>query len=318
MIKQALHQEIDMEELGGSSVHGHKSGVAHVITQTEDQAIEKLKALLDLLPDNYLDGAQAQKASAKKIESDLSSLVPENVNRTYDMKMVIQHICDDNSFFEIHETFAQNIIVGFAHLDGKSVGIVANQPMIKAGTIDIDASVKAARFIQFCDSFDIPIISLVDVPGFLPGVDQEHQGIIRHGAKLLYAYANATVPKLTVILRKAFGGAYIVMGSKELGADFNFAWPTSQIAVLGAQAAITILHGKKLATETEEKRAELREQLESAYAYEFLNPFVAAEHGYIDAIIHPDKTREQLIMALNIAYNKVEHAPKKKHGNIPL
>lgn len=318
VIKQALHQEINMEELGGSSIHGQKSGVAHVITETEDQAIDKLKVLLSLLPDNYLDGTQQRDTIYQTPEDTLSSFVPENVNRAYDMKHVINHLVDTNTFFEIQETFAQNMLVGFARLDGKTVGIVANQPMIKAGTIDIDASVKAARFIQFCDSVDIPILSLVDVPGFLPGIDQEHRGIIRHGAKLLYAYAHATVPKITVILRKAFGGAYIVMGSKELGADFNFAWPTSQIAVLGAQAAITILHGKKLATETEEKRKELRENLEKAYAYEFLNPFVAAEHGYIDAIIHPDKTREHVIRALTIASNKVEHQPKKKHGNIPL
>ncbi|MFH1832490.1 MAG: acyl-CoA carboxylase subunit beta [bacterium] len=328
VIKQALHQEITMEELGGCSVHGPKSGVAHIITQTEDEAFEKLKSLLYLLPSNYLDTShnnnteQAQEFCRPILDpgskADLTNIVSNNMNKAYDMKHIISHICDAHTFFEIQEIFAPNIITGLAKLDNKTVGIVANQPIIKAGTIDIDASVKAARFIRFCDSFDIPIISLVDVPGFLPGIDQEHHGIIKHGAKLLYAYASATVPKITVILRKAFGGAYIVMGSKELGADFNFAWPSAQIAVLGASAAITILHGKKIALEPEETRAQTRYTLEKEYDQEFLNPFIAAQSGYIDAIIEPNMTRESLIKALNITDNKIEHIPKKKHGNIPL
>ncbi len=317
VIKQVLHQDIDKEGLGGTGVHGSKSGVAHVITQTEHEAFEKLKELLKLLPENYLNNTQNTPPTYKEGKC-ASTIVPANKNQAYDIKKVIQSLCDTQSFFEIHASFAQNIVVGFARLDGRTVGIVANQPLFKAGTIDIEASSKAARFIRFCDSFDIPIVSLVDVPGFLPGVNQEHNGIIRHGAKLLYAYAEATVPKITLILRKAFGGAYIVMGSKELGADFNFSWPDAHIAVLGANAAVTILHGRKLALEAEDNQAPLRKSLEEEYAQEFLHPFVAAEHGYIDAIIEPSKTREHLIKALEITVNKVEDLPKKKHGNIPL
>ncbi len=323
VIKQALAQDIDKQSLGGALVHAQKSGVAHVISDSEQECFEKLKALLALLPSNYLDDSSYEydcdkSEQASDMSCDIKSIVPDEHNRSYDIKRVISSIVDIDSFFEIHEFFAQNIIVGFARIAGQTVGIVANQPLVKAGTIDIDASVKAARFIRFCDSFGIAIVSLVDVPGFLPGVVQEHNGIIRHGSKLLYAYAQATVPKITVILRKAFGGAYIVMGSKELGADFNFAWPSAHIAVLGSKAAVTILHGKKLAHEPEDRKIKLQKQLEKQYEKDFLNPFVAAEYGYIDAIIEPNKTREHIVKALSITRNKVERLPKKKHGNIAL
>jgi acetyl-CoA carboxylase carboxyltransferase component len=318
VIEQVLHQKTDKETLGGTAIHATTSGVAHVIAENESICFEKLKQLLALLPSNYLDSTPPSPVPHESITTPLESILPLYDSQSYDMKKIIMGIIDQNSFFEIQELFAPNIITGFARLAQKTIGIVANQPSVKAGTIDIDASVKAARFIQFCDSFDIPIISLVDVPGFLPGIDQEQKGIIRHGAKLLYAYANATVPKITVIIRKAFGGAYIVMGSKDLGADFNYAWPSAQIAVLGSQAAITILHGKKIAQALVEEQAALQEKLEKEYAQSFLNPFVAAQAGYIDAIIDPNQTRTHLIKALVITSSKVESLPKKKHGNIPL
>ena len=338
VIEQALHQKIDKEALGGTAVHAINSGVAHLITESEADCFLKVKQLLSLLPSNYLDSTLPEqyvtkqatqpsthtpsnyinKQATLEANKNLEQLLPAHDNQAYDMKKIIHAVVDEQSFFEIQEQFAPNIVIGFARLAQKTIGIVANQPLVKAGTLDIDASVKAARFIQFCDSFDIPIISLVDVPGFLPGIDQEKNGIIRHGAKLLYAYAQATVPKITVIIRKAFGGSYIVMGSKELGADFNFAWPTAQIAVLGAQAAVTILHGKKIAQAPIEEQKTLQENYEKEYAQTFLNPFIAAESGYIDAIIQPNQTRMHLIKALTITASKVETLPKKKHGNIPL
>jgi propionyl-CoA carboxylase beta chain len=317
VIQQVLHQTITKEELGGTGVHATQSGVAHVVTSTENDCFAKVKQLLSYLPNNYLSKSNHSQPISPR-QHAIESLVPININQAYDMKQVIDALFDANSFFELQPNFATNIIIGFSRLNGQTVGIVANQPSSKAGTIDIDASCKAARFISMCDNFGIPIISLVDVPGFLPGIDQEHDGIIRHGAKLLYAYAHATVPKITLILRKAYGGAYIVMGSKGLGADFNFAWPQAQIAVLGAQAAVSILHGKMLQTLPEEERYTKQQKLEADYTQEILNPFTAAEYGYIDAIIEPAQTREHLIKALAFTHNKVEHLPKKKSGNIPL
>jgi propionyl-CoA carboxylase beta chain len=243
--------------------------------------------------------------------------IPENPQQAYNVKDVITSIVDDG-FFEIHQDFAANIVTCFARINGQVVGIVANQPLVKAGCIDIDASCKAARFIRLCDSFGIAIVSLVDTPGYLPGVEQEHGGIIRHGAKLLYAYATATVPKITIILRKAIGGAYIVMGSKELGADINLAWPTAQIAVLGAKAGVTIMHGKALAQLAGGERAIAQASLEATYAHDFLHPFTAAEHGYVDAIIQPHETRDHICKALDLTRDKVECPPQRKHGNIPL
>lgn len=318
VVAQALHQTITKEELGGAQVHATQSGVAHIVTQTEDECFDQLKMLLSYLPANYKTQAPLNESKEPKSKISLSSLVPENCNQAYDIKLVIQALVDADSFFELQPRFAANIVVGFARMNGTVVGLVANQPSVKAGTLDIDASCKAARFINFCNSFGIPIISLVDVPGFLPGIDQEHNGIIRHGAKLLYAYANATVPKITIILRKAFGGAYVVMGSKELGADFNIAWPQAQIAVLSAPAAISILHSKQLAQFDELTRAVEQDKLEQAYKNEYLNPFVAAEHGYIDSIIEPDTTRSCILKVLSFIESKVDHLPKKKSGNIPL
>ncbi|MBS1987583.1 acyl-CoA carboxylase subunit beta [Candidatus Dependentiae bacterium] len=318
VVAQALGQSITKEELGGAYVHATQSGVTHIVTQTEEECFEQLKALLSYLPAHYRTTAARPVGVEPTLKIPLASLVPENTNQAYDIKQVVQGLVDGESFFEIQALFAPNIVIGFARMDGMSVGIVANQPFVKAGTLDIDASCKAARFINFCNSFGIPIISLVDVPGFLPGIDQEHNGIIRHGAKLLYAYANATVPKITLILRKAFGGAYIVMGSKKLGADFNIAWPQAQIAVLSAATAVSILHGKRLAQLDEETKIAKKTEFEETYATEFLNPFIAAEHGYIDTIIEPNDTRSCILKALSFLESKVEQLPKKKSGNIPL
>lgn len=318
VIEQVLHQKITKEDLGGAQVHAEKSGVAHVITQSEEECFAKVKQLLAYLPGNYLTALQREALCTDEMNYEVAHLVPDFFNQGYDIKLVIDALVDHKSFFEIQENFAQNIVIGFASMGGIKVGVVANQPLVKAGAIDIDASCKAARFIRFCDSFGIPIISLVDVPGFLPGVEQEHNGIIRHGAKLLYAYATATVAKITVVLRKAFGGAYIVMGSKELGADFNYAWPNAHIAVLGAKGAVAILHGKKIANVPVEEQEALSNNLEQCYEKEFLNPFIAAEYGYIDAIIEPNQTRKHIIKALEISADKVERLPNRKHGNIPL
>jgi len=323
VIEQVAHQKVTKEELGGAQVHATKSGVAQVICATETECFDKVKALLSYLPSSYLDEAKhAQRENTPpktrtENTAHISTLVPINPNQAYNIKNVIDNVIDDE-FFELQPSFAPNIIIGFARLDGMVIGLVANQPFVKAGTIDIDASCKAARFIRFCDSFNIPLISLVDTPGYLPGVEQEHNGIIRHGAKLLYAYASATVPKITLVLRKAFGGAYIVMGSKELGADFNFAWPMAQIAVLGARAGVTIMHGKAIAAAPAEQQTNMQEDLEQKYTTEFLNPMTAAEYGYIDAIIYPDETREQLVRALQITRDKVEPRPVRKHDNMPL
>lgn len=322
VIEQILHQEISKEELGGTDVHAKKSGVVHFVTKTEEQCFENLKSLLSYLPSNYLSDPPKDN---RDIESKFSpagkplqEIVPKEGKKSYNVKSVINAIVD-NDFLEVHKEFAQNIVVGFAKINNHSVGIVANQPQVLAGALDIDSSCKAARFINFCDSFSIPIVSLVDIPGFLPGVEQEHNGIIRHGAKLLSAYAQATVPKITVILRKAFGGAYIVMGSKHLGADFVYAWPLSQIAVLGSKGAVSILHRRQLATiANPNEKDDLRQKLEESYDQQYLNPFIAAEYGYIDIIIEPDQTRAHIIKALDITKEKVEHLPKKKRSNSPL
>jgi acetyl-CoA carboxylase carboxyltransferase component len=325
VIAEAVHQVITKEDLGGSKVHATTSGVAHMVCATEADCFEKVKVLLEYLPNSYLDDTRPQ-LSAQHNETEgifegaeqpsPLTIVPTNPNQSYNIKKFINALFDVNSFFEIHAHFAQNMVVGFARLNGIVTGIVANQPAVKAGTIDIDASCKAARFVRFCDSFGIPLITLVDTPGYLPGVEQEHQGIIRHGAKLLYAYATATIPKITLTIRKAFGGAYIVMGSKELGADFNFAWPTAQIAVLGAKAGVAIMHGKQIAAAEDKKT--LQEKLETDYKETFLHPFIAAENGYLDAIIDPEKTRDYLIKALLVTHDKIEKLPTRKHGNVPL
>ncbi|MFA6263532.1 MAG: acyl-CoA carboxylase subunit beta [Candidatus Babeliales bacterium] len=316
VIAQATHQTITKEDLGGAEIHTTISGVAHDVCATEDECLEKVKALLEYLPNSYLDQPPRHKTVEPSQQSPLH--IPEHAHQALDIITVITSLVDHESFFELQPRFAANMVTGFARMDGMVVGIVANQPAVKAGVIDIEASSKAARFIRLCDSFGIPLVTLVDTPGYLPGVEQEHSGIIRHGAKLLYAYATATVPKITVILRKAFGGAFIVMGSKELGGDINYAWPMAHIAVLGAQAAVAIMHGKKLAATPAENRLDLQHELEHAYQEEFLNPFTAAEHGYIDAIIEPSETRMHIIKALHLTKDKVEKLPPRKHGNMPL
>ncbi|SFB76122.1 propionyl-CoA carboxylase beta chain [Nocardioides terrae] len=324
VIKTVTGEDVSMEDLGGARAHNTKSGNAHYMGADEEDAIEYVKSLLSFLPQNNLDEAPAYEAPASLEISDedraLDTIIPDSPNQPYDMHDVIAGVLDDGEFLESQALFAPNIIVGFGRVEGRSVGVVANQPMQFAGTLDIDASEKAARFVRFCDAFNIPVLTFVDVPGFLPGTDQEWNGIIRRGAKLIYAYAEATVPLVTVITRKAYGGAYDVMGSKHLGADINLAWPTAQIAVMGAQGAANIVHRrtlKKIADEggdVEAKRAELIDEYETTLA----NPYIAAERGYVDAVIPPHETRAEITRALRLLRTKRETLPAKKHGNIPL
>jgi propionyl-CoA carboxylase beta chain len=318
VIKTVTGEEVTMEELGGAHTHNSKSGVAHYQAADEPDAIEYVKALLSFLPSNNLDEAPVfeSRVDPDALDEALDTLIPDSPNQPYDMHTVLEHVLDDGEFVEVHSLFAPNIVVGFGRVEGRSVGIVANQPMQFAGTLDIDASEKAARFVRTCDAFNIPVLTFVDVPGFLPGTDQEYGGIIRRGAKLLYAYAEATVPLVTVITRKAYGGAYDVMGSKHLGADINLAWPTAQIAVMGAQGAVNILYRRELAdaSDPDARRAELI----AAYEDTLANPYIAAERGYVDAVIKPSETRGQIIKALRSLREKRKTLPPKKHGNIPL
>ncbi|MEO9138370.1 MAG: acyl-CoA carboxylase subunit beta [Jatrophihabitans sp.] len=320
VVKTVTGEDVTLEELGGARTHNTKSGNAHYLGADEQDAIDYVKGLLSYLPSNNLDPLPVYETAVSDVadENDLvlDTFIPDSANTPYDMHDIIEHLLDEGEFLEVHELFAQNIIVGFGRVEGYPVGVVANQPMHFAGCLDIDASEKAARFVRTCDAFNIPVLTLVDVPGFLPGVDQEHAGIIRRGAKLIYAYCEATVPKVTVITRKAFGGAYDVMGSKHLGADINVAWPTAQIAVMGAQGAANILHRKKLAkaANPEELRAELVQEYEDT----LVNPYIAAERGYIDSVIKPSETRAYVIRSLRMLRNKRETLPPKKHGNIPL
>lgn len=323
VIKTVTGEDVAMEELGGARTHNSTSGNAHHMAGDEKDAIEYVKALLSYLPSNNLAEAPAYPVEADLQTSaedlDLDTLIPDSANQPYDMHRVIEHVLDDGEFLETQALFAPNIIAGLGRIEGRPVGIIANQPMQFAGCLDIDASEKAARFVRTCDSFNIPVVTFVDVPGFLPGTDQEWNGIIRRGAKLIYAYAEATVPLITVITRKAYGGAYDVMGSKHLGADLNLAWPTAQIAVMGAQGAVNILHRRTLAeAKTPEAVEELRQQLIADYEDTLLNPYVAAERGYVDAVIMPSETRSHLVKALRTLRNKRESLPPKKHGNIPL
>ncbi len=320
VIKTVTGEEVGMEELGGARTHNTKTGNSHYLADSEDDAIDYVKALLSYLPSNNMDESPVLAATESKDVSPsdraLDSLIPDNPNKPYDMKVLVEAILDEADFLEVHTLYAPNILVGFGRVEGHSVGIIANQPQALAGTLDIAASEKAARFVRTCDAFGIPVITLVDVPGFLPGTEQEWNGIIRRGAKLLYAYGEATVPLITVITRKAYGGAYIVMGSKHLGADVNLAWPTAQIAVMGAQGAVNILHRKELADaqDTDAKRKELIEDYEET----LLNPHIAADRGFIDAVIEPQETRHQIVKALNALRNKRVALPPRKHGNIPL
>jgi propionyl-CoA carboxylase beta chain len=320
VIKTVTGEDVTMEELGGARTHNTKSGNAHYMGSDEEDALEYTKALLSYLPQNNLDEVPSYDEEADLEFSDLDrtldTIIPDSPNQPYDMHEVIRAVVDDEEFLEVQELFAPNIVVGFGRVEGHSVGVVANQPMQFAGTLDIDASEKAARFVRFCDAFNIPVLTFVDVPGFLPGTDQEWNGIIRRGAKLIYAYSEATVPLVTVITRKAYGGAYDVMGSKHLGADINLAWPTAQIAVMGAQGAVNILYRNELkeAQDAEAKRAELIDAYDQALA----NPYLAAERGYVDAVISPHETRVEVVRALRLLRSKRETLPAKKHGNIPL
>jgi acetyl-CoA carboxylase carboxyltransferase component len=318
VVKTVTHENVDHEDLGGAAVHSSKSGVCHVVGENETETLLLLRQLLSYLPQNNMEDPPFEPTADDPIRADesLDTIIPENPNKPYDVKDVITQIVDNGLFFEIHENFAANMVVGFARMGGHSVGIVANQPMVLAGVLDIDASIKAARFIRFCDAFNIPIITLVDVPGYMPGTDQEHNGIITSGAKLLFAYCEATVPKLTVTLRKAYGGAYCVMSSKHIRGDLNLAWPSAEIAVMGPEAAVKIVYRREL--DQAENRAEREKQLADEYREKFANPYIAAARGYIDDIIEPRDTRSRLINALGVFQNKRDENPPRKHGNMPL
>jgi propionyl-CoA carboxylase beta chain len=320
VIKTVTGEDVGFEELGGARTHNTKSGNAHYLATDEQDAVEYVKALLSYLPSNNLDELPVIPIAADPEPSDpdreLDTLVPDSANQPYDMHRVIEHVLDEGEFLEVMPLYAQNIVVGFGRVEGRPVGVVANQPMHFAGTLDIAASEKAARFVRTCDAFNIPVLTFVDVPGFLPGTGQEWDGIIRRGAKLIFAYAEATVPKVTVITRKAYGGAYDVMGSKHLGADLNFAWPTAQIAVMGAQGAVNILYRQEIGGA--EDPVALRAAKIQEYEDTLANPYIAAERGYIDAVIRPSETRMKIVRALRVLRTKRETLPPKKHGNIPL
>lgn len=318
VVKAVTHEEVSFEDLGGANVHSEKSGVCHVAADSEADTLYLIRKLLNYLPQNNMEDPPFIQGADDPLRMDdaLNGIIPDDAGKPYDIKDAIRMIVDNGQFFEIHEGYAQNIVVGFARLGGHSVGIVANQPAVLAGVLDIDASEKGARFVRFCDSFNIPIITFEDVPGFLPGTNQEHHGIIRSGAKLLYAYCEATVPKLTVITRKAYGGAYCVMSSKHIRSDLNLAWPSAEIAVMGPDGAVNIIFRKELekAKDAVKKKAELV----ADYREKFASPYVAAERGYIDDVIEPKETRPRLINALEMLSNKRDSNPAKKHGNIPL
>jgi len=318
VVKTVTHEDVTFETLGGALVHANKSGVAHFVAEGEEEAMFLSQKLLGYFPQNNLEDPprRAPTDDPLRMDPDLDGLIPDNPNKPYDMKDVIERIVDDGDFLEVHEHFARNILIGFARLGGRTIGIVANQPMVLAGVLDIDASWKSARFVRFCDCFNIPIVVFEDVPGFMPGMAQEHGGIIRHGAKLLYALCEATVPKITVITRKSYGGAYCVMNSKHIRGDLNLAWPTAEIAVMGPEGAVNIIFRRQL-MEAADPDAE-KARLVAEYRAKFANPYVAASRGYIDDVIEPRETRPRLINALEMLQNKRDTNPPKKHGNIPL
>lgn len=318
VVKTVTHEDVTAEELGGANTHATKSGVTHFVSANEMQALMDIKRLYSFLPSNCEEQAPSLPYESEESETreKLATLLPENPNHPYDMREVIAELVDDGDFMEVHAQFAENIVVGFARLGGRSIGILGNQPAVLAGVLDINASLKGARFVRFCDSFNIPLLVLEDVPGFLPGTDQEWNGIINHGAKLLYALCEATVPRITVITRKAYGGAYCVMNSKHIGADMNFAWPSAEIAVMGAAGAAEIIFRKEI-SEAENPAEKLAEKVEE-YTDKFANPYKAAHRGYIDEVIFPEDTREKLLKAFQMLENKVANLPRKKHGNIPL
>jgi propionyl-CoA carboxylase beta chain len=318
VVKTVTHEEVTSEELGGASAHSSKSGVTHFSCANEIECINNIKALLSYMPQNCEDDAPSipYESNGNEKRTALNNIIPENANQPYDIREVIEGTIDEGSFLEVHKNYAENIVVGFARLAGKSIGIVANQPAFLAGVLDNNSSTKAARFVRFCDCFNIPLLVFEDVPGFLPGTDQEWHGIITNGAKLLYAFCEATVPRITVITRKAYGGAYDVMNSKHIGADMNYAWPTAEIAVMGAKGAAEIIFKNEIAASSDPV-AKLAEK-EKEYIEHFANPYRAAERGYVDEVIKPEDTREKLIKAFKMLENKVDVLPKKKHGNIPL
>ena len=335
VIKTVTHEEVSKEDLGGAATHNEISGVAHFMAQDDAECLAMVRELLSFLPSNNVDDPPRRPCTdpIDRADPELDTIIPADSSQPYDIKDVIERVVDDGYFFEVHEHFARNIVVGFARMNGRPVGVVANQPAYLAGVLDNDASIKAARFVRFCDCFNIPLITFEDVPGFLPGVQQEHGGIIRNGAKLLYAFAEATVPKLTLITRKAYGGAYCVMSSKHIRTDLNLTWPTAEIAVMGAEGAVNIVYGRELAAVVEktelvegplttERRAEIlaaaRSRKVEEFRQQFANPYIAAERGYVDAVIQPRDTRRRMIAALEMLDGKRDKNPPKKHGNIPL
>tara|TARA_B100000282_G_scaffold184516_1_gene134153 strand:- start:8442 stop:10076 length:1635 start_codon:yes stop_codon:yes gene_type:complete len=317
---ECISGEVDASGLGGATLHASRSGIACLIADDEVEACELAADILGFLPDNNQSSPPIEPTSddVTRLNPDLTTIVPDNPNRPYDMVKVIEEIVDDGIFMELFNSYAENIVIGFSRLDGKTIGVVANQPKVLAGCLDIDASIKAARFIRTCDAFNIPLVTFEDVPGFLPGVVQEWGGIIRHGAKLLFAYAEATVPKLTLVTRKAYGGAYLAMSCKHLQSDYNIAWPTAELAVMGAEGAVNIIHRREIAAAEEENKEETRQKLVEEYKTKFGDPYVAAKNGWLDDVIEPEESRLRLIRALKILSSKREWSPPKKHGNIPL
>jgi propionyl-CoA carboxylase beta chain len=318
VIKTVTGEDVTHEQLGGAIPHATRSGVAHFIYNSEEECLAEVRHLLSFLPSNNLEDPPSVAADglASRADPDLRYVIPDDTNRAYDMRDIIYRVVDDEEFMEVHQNFAPNVIVGFGRLNGRAVGIVGNQPAYLAGVLDINASTKAARFVRFCDCFNVPLVTLVDVPGFMPGTEQEHGGIIRHGAKLIFAYAEATVPKVAVITRKAYGGAYIVMSSKHLRSDVNFVWPSAEIAVMGAEGAVNIIYREQISQS--ENPAQTRQELIKTYQETFTNPFVAASYGFVDDVIDPADTRSRVISALEMLQNKRDSLPAKKHGNIPL
>ncbi len=318
VVKTVTHEDVSFEELGGAVTHATKSGVAHFACANEVECLQAIRKMVGYIPSNNMEDPPRTDShdDPQRRDEKLDSIVPENPNKPYDMKVVVRHIVDNGDFFEVHELYAQNILVGFARLGGRSIGIVANQPAVLAGVLDIDSSIKGARFVRFCDAFNIPLLVFEDVPGFLPGTEQEWRGIIKHGAKLLYAFSEATVPKITVITRKAYGGAYDVMNSKHIRGDFNFAWPTAEIAVMGPKGAVEIIFKKDIEKAVDKEKA-IEEKVED-YRKKFASPYIAAARGYVDDVIEPQETRPKLIRAFKLLETKVDINPKKKHGNIPL
>lgn len=318
VVKTVTHEDVSSEELGGAMTHATKSGVTQFVASNEIECIQNIQKLFSYIPSNCEEQAPsiAYESNSSEKRAKLINLMPENPNQPYDMREIIEELTDEGSFFEVHKNFAENIVVGFARIGGRSIGVVGNQPAVMAGVLDINASLKGARFVRFCDCYNIPLLVLEDVPGFLPGTDQEWNGIISHGAKLLYAFCEATVPRVTVITRKAYGGAYCVMNSKHIGADMNYAWTSAEIAVMGAAGAAEIIFRKEI-SEAADPVVELKNKVDE-YTDKFANPYKAANRGYIDEVINPEDTREKLIKAFKMLENKVANLPRKKHGNIPL